>query len=102
MATAYDAPRKTHVGVGDDIIEELRIRRSDKSARSVDIDEFEAAESLELPLAELFDMDLFVPVLPQQQDEFTCPSCFMVHHHSRLAGKDANGRPICADCVSTS
>ncbi|GAA2952337.1 hypothetical protein GCM10011428_85070 [Streptomyces violaceus] len=26
-------------------------------------------------------------MLPKQQDEFTCMSCFLVHHRSQLAGR---------------
>jgi hypothetical protein len=35
-------------------------------------------------------------VMPRQEDEFTCMSCFLVHHRSQLA--DAN-RLICRDCA---
>ena len=40
---------------------------------------------------------LAVRVLPKQQDEFTCMSCFLVHHRSQLA-REKNGQPICRDC----
>ncbi|CAM5709548.1 dUTPase OS=Streptomyces glaucescens OX=1907 GN=SGLAU_25255 PE=4 SV=1 [Streptomyces glaucescens] len=36
-------------------------------------------------------------MLPEQQDEFTCMSCFLVHHRSQLA-REKNGQPICRDC----
>jgi hypothetical protein len=38
-------------------------------------------------------------VLPKQADEFTCASCFLVHHRSRLA--ESNGSQyICRDCAA--
>src|SRR5919205_955729 len=97
MATDYDTPRKTDDDVDSDSLEELKARRNDKSTSSVDVDEFEAAEGLELPGADLSNEELAVRVLPKQQDEFTCMSCFLVHHRSQLA-REKNGQPICRDC----
>jgi hypothetical protein len=37
-------------------------------------------------------------VLPKQADEFTCSSCFLVYHRSRLASGN-NGHSICVDCA---
>ena len=98
MATDYDTPRKTDDDVDSDSLEELKARRNDKSTSSVDVDEFEAAEGLELPGADLSNEELAVRVLPKQDDEFTCSSCFLVHHRSRLARK-RNGQFICRDCA---
>lgn len=50
MATDYDTPRKTDDDLNEDSIEELKARRNEKSTSSVDVDEFEAAEGLELPV----------------------------------------------------
>src|SRR6478735_3580115 len=85
MATDYDTPRKTDDDVDQDSLEELKARRSDKTASAVDVDEFDAAEGLELPGADLSNEELAVRVLPKQADEFTCMSCFLVHHRSQLA-----------------
>ncbi|MFI6978254.1 DUF4193 domain-containing protein [Embleya sp. NPDC050154] len=98
MATDYDTPRKTDDDINEDSIEELKARRVDKSAGSVDVDEFEQAESLELPGADLSNEELSVRVVPKQADEFTCSSCFLVHHRSQLA-KEKNGQPVCSDCA---
>ncbi|AZM91661.1 DUF4193 domain-containing protein [Streptomyces sp. NPDC004126] len=97
MATDYDTPRKTDDDVDNDSIEELKARRSDKVTSSVDIEDFDGAESLELPGADLSNEELAVRVLPKQADEFTCMSCFLVHHRSQLA-REKNGQPICRDC----
>jgi len=99
MATDYDAPRKTEEELNEDSIEELKARRHDKNSGKVDEDEVEAAESFELPGADLSHEELSVQVLPRQQDEFTCSSCFLVHHRSQLAS-DKNGVLLCTDCAA--
>ena len=52
--------------------------------------------AFELPGADLSHEELAVEVRPRQDDEFTCMSCFLVHHRSQLA--DAK-RLICKDCA---
>ncbi|HEY7042234.1 MAG TPA: DUF4193 domain-containing protein [Nocardioidaceae bacterium] len=99
MATDYDAPRKTDEELGEDSLEELKARRHDKNSGKVDEDEVEAAESFELPGADLSHEELSVQVLPRQEDEFTCSSCFLVHHRSQLAS-EKNGVLICTDCAA--
>lgn len=98
MATDYDAPRKSEDDLSQDSLEELQTRRVDTASTDVDVDETEAAEGFELPGADLSKEELSVRVIPRQEDEFTCTSCFLVHHHSLLAEND-NGMPICRDCV---
>ena len=98
MATDYDAPRKTDDELGEDSIEELKSRRVDKGASTVDVDEADLAESLELPGADLSGEELSVRVLPRQADEFTCSSCFLVHHRSQLAS-EKGGQLTCRDCA---
>jgi hypothetical protein len=39
-----------------------------------------------------------VRVIPRQADEFTCSTCFLVHHRSQLAKETADG-PVCRDCA---
>ena len=85
MATDYDAPRKNEEDQSEESIEELKARRHDKNSGKVDEDEAEAAESFELPGADLSHEELAVEVKPKQEDEFTCMSCFLVHHRSQLA-----------------
>ena len=53
MATDYDAPRKSDEEMSEDSLEELKTRRNDKNSGKVDEDEVEAAESFELPGADL-------------------------------------------------
>ena len=98
MATDYDAPRKTEEDLSEDSLQELQARRSDKNSGVVDEDETEAAESFELPGADLSHEELAVQVVPKQLDEFTCSKCFLVHHRSQLAS-DTKGVLICNDCA---
>ena len=98
MATDYDAPRKSDEQMSEDSIEELKSRRNDKNSGKVDEDEVEAAESFELPGADLSHEELTVRVLPRQADEFTCASCFLVKHRSQIA--EIRGEQIyCVDCA---
>ncbi|MCT1459040.1 DUF4193 domain-containing protein [Aestuariimicrobium sp. p3-SID1156] len=97
MATDYDAPRKTDEEISEDSIEELKSRRNDQKSGTVDEDEVEAAESFELPGADLSHEELTVRVLPRQADEFTCASCFLVKHRSQVAHTDGD-QVFCVDC----
>ena len=97
MATDYDAPRKTEDEAGEESIEELKARRHDKNSGKVDEDEAEAAESFELPGADLSHEELAVEVKPRQDDEFTCASCFLVRHRSQIA-REEDGLVYCVEC----
>jgi hypothetical protein len=99
MATDYDAPRKTDDELAEDSLEELKARRADASSSVIDVDEAEAAESHELPGADLSHEELSVRVLPKQADEFTCTRCFLVHHRSQLVS-DRGSDLICRDCAA--
>lgn len=99
MATDYDAPRRDDVEMGEDSLEELKARRQDAKSGSVDVDEAEAAETFELPGADLADEELTVKVLPMQNDEFRCSRCFLVHHRSQLAKQKGN-ELICRECAA--
>ena len=85
MATDYDAPRRNETDeLGEDSLEQLKARRAEAQSATVDTDEAELNESFELPGADLSTEELTVKVLPKQEDEFTCVSCFLVHHRSQL------------------
>ena len=100
MATDYDAPRRTDDSeLGEDSIEELKARRQDAQAGTVDVDEADLAEALELPGADLSGEELTVRVLPRQADEFTCSHCFLVHHRSQLA-TEKGSQLICKECAA--
>lgn len=97
MATDYDAPRKADEDAGEESIEELKTRRTNTQSAVVDEDEAEAADSFELPGADLSGEELMIRVLPAQSDEFTCASCFLVRHRSQIA-KEKDGLYYCVEC----
>ena len=98
MATDYDAPRVTDPGVTDEPLEALAGGRNDAATAVLDVDDGEDLDSFELPGADLSGEEFVVRVVPKQADEFTCSSCFLVHHRNRLA-LQSNGQLICADCI---
>jgi hypothetical protein len=99
MATDYDSPRKTDDELSEDSLQELQARRMDKSSTTIDMDPDDVAESLELPGADLSNEELMVHVIPRRADEFTCSSCFLVHHRSQLA-ETRDGRLVCRECAA--
>jgi Domain of unknown function (DUF4193) len=99
MSTAsdYDARRVSDVETVDSpSLRELAPALPRSSAAIVDDDTHDAF--FELPDADLSGEELLVTVIPARADEFTCSSCHLVQHRSRL--RSAGGEPpICADCV---
>ena len=70
-----------------------------RRAPTVDAEELAAADSFDLPGADLSGEEIAVEILAAQADEFTCASCFLVLHRSQLA-PDRDGAPYCSDCAS--
>jgi hypothetical protein len=68
------------------------------SSRAASDDDPNDVVFFELPGADLSGEELSVTVIPQRRDEFTCSSCFLVQHRSRLR-RSSSGLPICADCA---
>ena len=98
MATDYDAPRKTDEEENEASLENLKAQHASKVSPSVDSDEADLNESLELQGADLSDESITVMDIAKQADEFTCSRCFLVHHRSTLA-KEVKGQLICNDCA---
>ncbi len=98
MATDYDAPRKTDEELNEESLEDLKAQHAAKGSSSVDVDEADLNETLELPGADLSDESITVMVIPKKADEFTCSRCFLVNHVSQKA-KDVKGQPVCNDCA---
>ncbi|MGO8978986.1 MAG: DUF4193 domain-containing protein [Streptosporangiaceae bacterium] len=97
MASDYDARRVSDVETQDSTaIHELATTLPTSTTAVVDEDPNDM-HFFELPGADLSGEELSITVLPQQADEFTCSSCFLVQHRSRLRST-GSGLPICADC----
>jgi Domain of unknown function (DUF4193) len=93
-----NAPRRPAVEIDDDSLEQLTTHSTAAPSSRVDLDETEAAETFELPGADLASEELTMTVLPMQTDEFRCTRCFLVHHRSRLAAR-ADGQDVCPECA---
>jgi hypothetical protein len=97
--TDYDAPRRRDVEeTPADPLQEVASGLTVHGDAAVDEDASEFGELFELPGADLSGEELVVKVIPKQDDEFTCTSCFLVFHRSRLAKSGADA-PVCADCA---
>jgi hypothetical protein len=93
LATDYDAQRKT-----DDDTESLdAIKERIPSSPSLSEDDTDAVDSFSIP--EVVVEELEVVVLPQQSNEFTCISCFLVKPKAQL-GKRSKLGPVCKECNS--
>jgi Domain of unknown function (DUF4193) len=108
VTTDYDAPRRSTLEDVDTETLDALSAAAKTAARSpnVDLEEDDTAESIDPPGADLsgevltmpVGEVLTMPVVPRRADEFTCTSCFLVQHRSRIAGRSA-GRPVCLDCA---
>lgn len=99
MTTDYDAPRHPAEEEAAQTLDQLPADKAGKEKALLDPDDLDLAESFELPGADLSHEELLVQVVPIQPDEFTCMSCFLVHHRSQLA-READGKKYCSDCES--
>ena len=98
--TDYDTPRVLDTDEApEDSLKGLKARANEADAAVLDVEESDAAESFELPGADLSGEELSVRVIPKQADEFTCSSCFLVHHRSRLVSQK-DSVMICTDCAT--
>ena len=102
MSIDYDTPRITETGDGAEeslaSLASLTRRHTHSQPTVVDADDTDSGESIELPGADLSGEEFSMLVIPLQADEFTCSSCFLVHHRSQLAiGRD--NQMICAECA---
>jgi hypothetical protein len=94
----YDSPRRPATELDNDGLDELKARHTSAQSPRVDLDDAEAAESYELPGADLSGEELTVTVVPMQSGEFRCSRCFLVQHRRRLAVR-RDGQDICQECA---
>lgn len=96
MATDYDAQRKS-----DDDTESLDAIKERIPARpstSTSDDDLDQVDSFTFP--DVVNEELEVVILPLQENEFTCMSCFLVKPHTQLAKSATAKNPICEECAS--
>ncbi|CAN5179730.1 DUF4193 domain-containing protein [soil metagenome] len=95
--TDYDAPRRRDADepTADPLTE---VASGLAVAGDAAVDDDDLVDLFELPGADLSGEELVVKVIPKQADEFTCSSCFLVHHRSRLYST-VDGLSTCADCA---
>jgi hypothetical protein len=97
MATDYDKPRTVDT---DDAPEQsvAALKAASVESGANLGDETDPSEAtFDLPDADPTGEDLTTRVVPAQADEFTCTSCYLVHHRNQLADQR---RMICNDCIA--
>ncbi|ALU38940.1 dUTPase [Kocuria flava] len=99
MATDYDAPKvSVEEEPANESLEAIRAQRSETAQTpTLDMEDSDTAEGIDLPGADLSHEELRIQVVPEQEDEFTCMSCFLVRHRSQLA-REKNGAAYCIEC----
>lgn len=97
MATDYDAPRKNEEET--ESIDAMKERIPDKLSGVVDVDDGDGGDYDLSAGSDLSDVQLDIVVLPPQDDEFTCVSCFLVKHRTQLDHVEDLGS-ICKECAS--
>ncbi|WP_026555463.1 MULTISPECIES: DUF4193 domain-containing protein [Micrococcaceae] len=97
MATDYDAPRNKDEDHGTESLQALQVQRGGAQTAHIDVEDSDTAEGIDLPGADLSGEELIVQVIPAQDDEFTCSSCFLVRHRSQVA-REKDGMLFCKDC----
>ena len=97
MATDYDAPRNKDEDHETESLQALQVQRGGAQTAHIDVEDSDTAEGTDLPGADLSNEELIIQVIPAQDDEFTCASCFLVRHRSQVA-REKNGMLYCKDC----
>ena len=96
MATDYDAPRRrAEDELETDSLEGPKAAESDNNGMD---DDGEIVEAFQPPSVDLTGEELNVEVVPRQENEFTCGSCFLVQSNKRYSHEE-DGQPICKDCA---
>lgn len=99
MAQDYDEVRPDVAERSEETLKNVQALDAPNAQTVVEeLDEADPVDGQELPGA-IIDDELVVRVRPQSQNEFTCGECFLVRHHSMLAGEE-DGVLICRDCAS--
>jgi len=90
----YDA-RKSSSLEAEDSLDEIIARKPEQPV-GVAEDENDLAFEMELAGGEDINDELNIRPVPQQSNEFTCRSCFLVKHRSQLVNEK---KMLCRDCA---
>ena len=97
MATDYDDLRPEVKEAQEQSLEALQSTSTPSAAKAtLEVEESDELDS-SVPGGEFVFEELIVDVVPQGADEFTCSSCFLVHHRSQIARERA-GKLYCTEC----
>ena len=94
MTQDYDA-RKSSSLEAEDSLDEIIARKPEQPV-GVAEDENDLAFEMELAGGEDINDELNIRPVPQQSNEFTCRSCFLVKHRSQLVNEK---KMLCRDCA---
>jgi len=98
MAADYDEDRPEIAEAAENNLRDIKVIDSPAAKVAVqDMEEFDFSDGAELP-EDIVDGELNVNVVPQGSDEFVCPECFIIRHHSNGVMQD-DGVQRCRDCV---
>ncbi|MFJ4210775.1 DUF4193 domain-containing protein [Paenarthrobacter sp. NPDC089675] len=97
MATDYDDLRPEVKEAQEQSLEALQTAKAPTAMTAVlEVEESDEPDS-STPAGEFIAEELIVNVIPPQEDEFTCSSCFLVHHRSQIA-REKDGLAYCTEC----
>ena len=94
MTQDYDA-RKSSSLEAEDSLDEIIARKPEQPV-GVAEDENDLAFEMELAGGDDINDELNIRPVPQQSNEFTCRSCFLVKHRSQLVNEK---KTLCLDCA---
>ena len=98
VATDYDELRSDVKESQDSSLAALQsVQAPDALSVVLELDETDGLDESQGPGGEFITEELTIEVVPQAEDEFTCSSCFLVHHRSQIA-RQKDGASYCTDC----
>jgi len=84
------------LGLTDDSIDELQTRTTPRRPTLLE-DDIDTGNDDGFTEFEIVEERMTIDIVPQQADEFTCDTCFLVLHRTRIA---TNSQRTCIDCAN--
>ena len=98
MATDYDELRSDVKEFQDSSLAAVQSAQAPDALSVVrELDESDGLEESHGPGGEFIAEELTIEVVPPAEDEFTCSSCYLVHHRSQIT-RQKDGASYCTDC----